>query len=66
MTTTLTLQFQGVTEDVLDKLVKKGYSKTKSEAVRYALLHLAEEFDLLRPRLHAKAEEYAYREIRKR
>lgn len=66
MVTTLTLEFQGVTEEVLMTLVKKGYSKTKSEAVRYALLHLGEELDIIRPRLHKKAEEYAYQEIRKR
>lgn len=64
--TTLTVEFKGATEDILNTLVKKGYTKTKSEAVRYALLHLAEELDIIKPRLHAKAEEYAYREIRKR
>ena len=66
MATTLTLQFQGVTEDIINTLVKKGYSKTKAEAVRYALLHLGEELSIVRPRLHAKAEAYAYEEIRKR
>lgn len=65
MTTTLTIEFRGITEEVLDTLVKKGYSKTKSEAIRYALLHLAEELDLVKLKLHKKAEEYAYREIRK-
>ncbi|HIH25456.1 hypothetical protein J4476_02285 [Candidatus Woesearchaeota archaeon] len=66
MTTTLTLEFKGVTEEILDTLIKEGYSKTKSEAVRYALLHLAEELSLIKPRLHTKAEEYAYHEIRKK
>lgn len=66
MTTTLTLEFRGVTEEVIDTLVKKGYSKTKSEAVRYALLHLGEELSIIQPRLHTKAEAYAYEEIRKR
>lgn len=65
MSTTLTIEFNGITEEIIDNLVKKGYSKTKAEAIRYALLHLGEELDLIKLKLHKKAEEYAYREIRK-
>jgi len=49
---------------VLKELVRKGYAKTKSEALRYALLQVGHELDLIRPRIHAKAENYAYSEIR--
>ncbi|MBI4044166.1 MAG: hypothetical protein HY392_00485 [Candidatus Diapherotrites archaeon] len=63
---TLTVKFEGVTEEVLDELVKQGYVKTKSEALRYALLHIGEELDLIKTRFHVRAEEYAYREIKKR
>jgi Arc/MetJ-type ribon-helix-helix transcriptional regulator len=64
--TTLTVEFKGATEEVLAALVNEGYAKTKSEALRYALLHLGEELDLIKPRFHVRSEEYAYREINKR
>lgn len=64
--TTLTVEFKGISEEVLEALVKKGFAKTKSEALRYALLQLGEELDLIKPRIHAKAEQYAYAEIRKK
>ncbi len=64
--TTLTVKFEGVTEKVIDFLVKEGYAKTKAEALRYALLHLGEELDLIKSRFHVKSEEYAYHEIKKR
>ncbi len=62
----LTVEFSGVLEDVLAALVKRGYAKTKSEALRMALLHYGEELGLVHSRLHAKAEEYAYAEIKSR
>ena len=62
----LTVEFSGVLEDVLSALVKRGFAKTKTEALRMALLHYGEEFRLVQGRLHAKAEEYAYAELRKR
>ena len=61
---TLTVHFTGIPDEVLHSLVKQGYAKTKADALRYALVHLGEELDLVRPRLHAKAELYAYKEIR--
>lgn len=64
--TTLTVEFKGVPEEVLEALVKEGYAKTKSEALRYALLHIGEELDLIKTRFHVRAEEYAYQEIKKR
>ena len=51
-------------DEVLKALVKKGFAKTKAEAVRFALLHLGEEYGLITRRLHAKAEAYAYAEIK--
>lgn len=63
---TLTVEFKGVTEQVLNSLVKEGYAKTKAEALRYALIHLGEELGLIKQRIHARAEEFAYSEIRKR
>lgn len=63
---TLTVEFKGATEEVLAALIKEGYAKTKSEALRYALLHLGEELDLVKSRFHVRSEEYAYNEIKKR
>ena len=40
--------------------------KTKAEALRFALLHVGEELGVMKPRLHAKAELYAYKEIKRR
>lgn len=63
---TLTVEFRGILDDVLNELVRQGYAKTKAEALRMALLHYGEEYGLVKKRLHAKAEEYAYAEIKKR
>ena len=64
--TTLTIEFRGITEVVLNELIERGYAKTKSEAIRYALLHVGEEMQLTGRKLHEKAEEYAYQEIKER
>ena len=64
--TTLTVEFKGVTEEVLEALVREGFAKTKSGALRYALLHIGEELDLIKSRLHSRAEEYTYSEFKKR
>ena len=61
---TLTVEFSGVLDEILKSLVKEGYAKTKAEALRTALLHYGEELGLVRTRLHAKAEEYAYLEAK--
>jgi len=61
---TLTVEFSGVLDEVLTSLVERGFAKTKAEALRMALLHYGEEYGLVKSRLHAKAEEYAYREIK--
>lgn len=36
----LTVELNGVAEAMLNKLVKLGYAKTKSEAIRQAVIHL--------------------------
>ena len=61
--TTLTIEFRGVTEDILKNLVDRGYAKTKTEAVRYALLHVGEEMKLTERKLHEKTEQYMEDEI---
>ena len=64
--TTLTVEFEGIPEEVLENAVKRGYAKTKSEALRAALIQYEKELDLIRPRLHAKSEAYAYAEIKRK
>lgn len=39
----LTVELYGVAEAMLDRLVKMGYAKTKSEAIRQAVIHLGKE-----------------------
>jgi len=63
---TLTVEFRGVLEEVLNAIVKQGYAQTKAEALRFAVLHMGEELGLVKGRLHAKAEHYAYEEIKRR
>ena len=57
---TLTVEFKGVTEEVIDNAIKKGYAKTKAEVLRMALLQFGQEMGLIKPRLHARAESYGY------
>lgn len=64
--TTLTIEFKGITETILDSLIARGYAKTKAEAVRYALLHVGQEMSLTHTKFHERAEEYAYEEIKGR
>ena len=61
---TLTVEFSGILDEILSTLIKKGYAKTKAEALRMALLHYGEEYGMVHGRIHAKAEEYAYAEIK--
>jgi hydrogenase maturation factor len=63
--TTLTVEFTGIPEEVLETLVKEGYAKTKAEALRYSLIHIGEELDIIKKRFHVRAEEYAYRESKR-
>lgn len=44
----LTVDLTGVAEQVIGSLIKRGYAKTKAEAVRYALLYLGGELQLFR------------------
>ena len=61
--TTLTIEFKGVTERILSKLIEHGYAKTKAEAVRYALLHVGQEMKLTDMNIHQRAETYMEDEI---
>ncbi len=64
MTTALTIEFKGVLEKALKEMIRKGYVKTKTEAVRYAVLHYVEEMGLIKEGIHKRAEKYAYEEIK--
>ena len=44
---TLTIKFKGAQADILEELVRKGYFKTKAEAVRAGTLLLGEKFGVL-------------------
>lgn len=48
----LLVRLSGVTADVLNELVKRGYFATKSEAVRVGILRLGENFGLFKPVMH--------------
>lgn len=39
--TTLSIQFKGMQEEILNKMKKLGFANTKSEAIRMALLQFA-------------------------
>ena len=43
----MVVRMEGVVADVLEKLVKKGYYKTKSEAVRAGILQLGKDYSLI-------------------
>ncbi len=45
--TTLTIRFNGLQEQILDRLVKAGVAETKSEAVRMSLVNFASELGIL-------------------
>ena len=41
------VRLEGVPEEVLETLIKRGYYKTKSEAVRAGILELGKEFAVI-------------------
>ncbi len=43
----MVVRMEGVVENVLNTLVKKGYYKTKSEALRAGILELGKEYALI-------------------
>ena len=45
--TMMSVELNGMTERILNALVEQGYAKTKAEALRYALLHIGEEMQLM-------------------
>lgn len=53
--TSLTMEFKGVQKEVIEKAVKRGYARTKSEAVRMALLEFGRNTGLITPGMHARA-----------
>ena len=49
------LRVSGMIEKILEKLVKKGYYKTKSEALRAGILELGKEYTIIEsPSYHRK------------
>ncbi|MFH0714066.1 MAG: hypothetical protein V1722_00295 [Candidatus Micrarchaeota archaeon] len=54
----LSVEVYGVTEQVLNDLVLAGYAKTKTEAVRQAIIHLGQELNLLRSKKRTEDEEW--------
>lgn len=44
--TTLTIKFSGITERIIGELIRRGYAKTKTEALRYALLRTGQELTI--------------------
>ena len=54
--TMMSVEVKGVTERILNALVEQGYAKTKAEALRYALLHVGQEMQLIKsPRQQVKS-----------
>lgn len=47
MVTSLTMEFKGVQKEVIEKAVKRGYAKTKSEAVRMAVVEFGRNAGLI-------------------
>jgi len=41
------IRLEGVTEDIVRKLIRLGYFKTKNEIVRLGILEIGKEYDLL-------------------
>lgn len=66
MVTTLTMEFEGVLDQVLRALVSNGFAKTKTEAVRLCLLHYGEELGIIPRGFHSRAEELAFHEVKRR
>jgi Arc/MetJ-type ribon-helix-helix transcriptional regulator len=44
----ITVRVRGATAKILEELVEKGYYSTKAEALRAGILHLAEEYGMIR------------------
>ena len=44
----ITVRVRGATAKILEELVEKGYYSTKTEALRAGILHLAEEYGMIR------------------
>lgn len=48
----LLVRVSGAAADMLNELVKRGYFRTKSEAIRAGILKLGEAFGILKPPMH--------------
>ncbi len=43
----MNVSMSGVADHVLEQMIKLGFARTKSEAIRYAVLRFGEEFGLI-------------------
>ncbi len=59
------IELQGYTSEVVESMLKKGYAKTKTEAIRLALFEFDQEHRLTEDKLYAKAAEKILGEISK-
>ena len=59
------IELQGYTSEVVESMLKKGYAKTKTEAIRLALFEFDQEHRLTEDKLYARAAEKLLGEITK-
>ena len=57
----LTIEFKGATEEVLEQLIKKGYAKTKSEALRFALIKTGNDLKILQEEDKSEFDEFLFK-----
>ena len=57
----LTIEFKGATEEVLEQLIKKGYAKTKSEALRFALIKTGNDLKILKEEDKSEFDEFLFK-----
>ncbi len=43
----MNVSISGVADQILEQMIKLGFAKTKSEAIRYAILRFGEEMGLI-------------------
>jgi len=61
--TNINIELRGYTADILEKILKEGYAKTKTEAIRLALFEFDQIHRLTEDELYAKASQKILKEI---
>jgi len=54
--TEVLLRLHGVTEKILELLIRKGYYKTRSEAIRAGILELGKEYAIIKDAAYHRRE----------